>query len=249
MSRPPRFVIARAAIDAATVRLGGAELHHLRDVQRLVTGSELSLIDETDQIYGGRIERFDPDYAVIAVTPIARGAVASPELILAAGLTKGPRMDLLVEKAAELGASELIPLLTTRSVMRDVGTQRLERWRRITIAAAKQSLAAQRMRIRTPITVAAMVRDLPPDTLAVVCVMDASPLGTIIRETCPRRILLACGAEGGFEADEMALIRDAGFREAALGANRLRSETAALAALSIAAGAIHELSHEVARRS
>ncbi|HXD90726.1 MAG TPA: RsmE family RNA methyltransferase, partial [Candidatus Binataceae bacterium] len=171
MSRPPRFVIARAAIDAATVRLGGAELHHLRDVQRLVPGSELSLIDETDQIYTGRIERFDPDYAVIAVTPIARGAVASPELILAAGLVKGPRMDLLVEKAAELGASELIPLLTTRSVMRDVRTQRLERWRRITIAAAKQSLAAQRMRIRTPITVAAMVRDLPRDTLAVVCVM------------------------------------------------------------------------------
>ena len=54
---------------------------------------------------------------------------------------------------------------------------------------------------------------------------------------------------GGFDADEMALMRDAGFREAALGPNRLRSETAALAALSIAADAIHELSHEIAGRS
>jgi 16S rRNA (uracil1498-N3)-methyltransferase len=242
MSRPPRFVIARASIDAATVRLGGTELHHLRDVKRLIRGSEVSLIDETDQIYTGRIERFDPDYVVIAIAPLVRAAVASPELILAAGLIKGPRMDLLVEKAAELGASELIPLLTTRSVMRDVGAQRLERWRRITIAAAKQSLAPHRMTVRMPITVGAMVRDLPRDTLAVVCVMDAAPLGTIVRDTRPRRILLACGAEGGFDADEMALMRDAGFREAALGPNRLRSETAALAALSIAAGAIHELS-------
>jgi 16S rRNA (uracil1498-N3)-methyltransferase len=242
MSRPPRFVIARASIDAATVRLGGAELHHLRDVKRLTPGSEVSLIDETNQIYAGRIERFDSDCAIVAITPLARVAAESPDLILAAGLIKGPRMDLLVEKAAELGASELIPLLTSRSVVRDIGTQRLERWRRITIAAAKQSLARHRMTVRTPTTVAAMVRDLPPDTLAVVCVMDASPLATIIRDTRPRRILLACGAEGGFEADEMALMLDAGFREAALGANRLRSETAALAALSIVAGAIHELS-------
>ena len=242
MSRPPRFVINRASIEGATVRLGGAELHHLRDVHRLMPGSKVSLIDEANQIYAGKIERLDSDHAIITLIPLAHAAAGSPELMLAAGLIKGPRMDLLVEKAAELGASELIPLLTTRSIMRDVGTQRLERWRRITIAAAKQSLAAQRMTIRRQITVAAMVKDFPQDTLAVVCVMDAAPLGTIIRDTRPRRILLACGAEGGFDADEMALMRRAGFREAALGPNRLRSETAALAALSIASGAIHELS-------
>jgi 16S rRNA (uracil1498-N3)-methyltransferase len=226
MSQPPRFTIERASIKAGAVRIGGAELHHLRDVRRLAAGSEITLIDEAGQIYAGRIERYEPDCAMVAIAPLG---------------PCGPRMDLLVEKAAELGAAELIPLLTTRSAARQAGAQRVERWGRIATSAVKQSLAPRRMTIRDPIAVAQFVSDLPQDTLAVMCLIDAPPLGALIREARPRRILLACGPEGGFDADEIALMRDAEFRAAALGPNRLRSETAALAALSIAAGAIFEI--------
>jgi 16S rRNA (uracil1498-N3)-methyltransferase len=240
MSQRPRFTIERASIETGAVRIVGAELHHLRVVRRLVAGSEVTLIDEAGQIYAGRIERYEPDCAVVALAPLGlRGG--SSELILAAGLIKGPRMDLLVEKAAELGAAELIPLLTTRSAARQAGVQRVERWSRIATSAVKQSLAPRRMTIRDPIAVAQFVSNLPQDTLAVMCLIDAPPLGALIREARPRRILLACGPEGGFDADEIALMREAEFRAAALGPNRLRSETAALAALSIAAGAIFEI--------
>jgi 16S rRNA (uracil1498-N3)-methyltransferase len=241
MSRPPRFAITRSMITSGAVRVAGPELHHMREVMRLQLGANIALIDETNLEYAGRIECFEAHHAVIALSdPAPRAAPATGELILAAGLIKGPRMDFLVEKAAELGASRLITLLCTRSVVRDPGPQRLERWRRLAIAAAKQSLAPQRMTLAPAITVAELVRTMPQETFAVVCVVDGPPLSAALRDAAPRRILLACGAEGGFDPPELALMRDAGFCAASLGANRLRAETAVLAALSIAAAEIHE---------
>ncbi|MGH7841456.1 MAG: RsmE family RNA methyltransferase [Candidatus Binataceae bacterium] len=241
MSRPPRFAITRSMIDAGAVRLAGPELHHLRDVMRLAAGAEVSILDEANVEYAGRIERFEPHHAIITLGAARQAVNAGCELVLAAGLIKGPRMDFLVEKAAELGATELTPILCTRSVVRDPGGQRLERWRRLATAAAKQSLAPGRMKLAPPMTVAELVRAVPHETFPVICIIDAPPLATVLRNAAPRRILLACGAEGGFDPSELALMHDAGFREASLGPNRLRAETAALAALSIAAATIHEL--------
>ncbi|HLW70809.1 MAG TPA: RsmE family RNA methyltransferase [Candidatus Binataceae bacterium] len=243
MSRPPRFAITRSMIASGAVRLAGPELHHLRDVMRLHAGADIALIDETNIEYVGRIERLEPHQAIIALSDsVPRAAPTTGELILAAGLIKGPRMDFLVEKAAELGASQLITLLCARSVVRGPGAQRVERWRRLATAAAKQSLAPQRMALAPPMTVAELVRAVPQETFAVVCVSDGPPLSAILRKAAPRGLLLACGAEGGFDPVELALMRDAGYCAASLGPNRLRAETAALVALSIAAAEIHERS-------
>ncbi len=244
MNQLPRFVIARSSIHGSIVRLEGPELHHLRDVRRLGPGSAVTLIDETNALYAGRIERIEASHAEISIQPLET-ADDAPAIILAAGLIKGPRMDLLVEKAVELGASELIPLLASRSVVRDIGEHRIERWRRLALTAAKQSLAPRMMTIHAPMTIAQLVCAVPQDTLTLVCEMDGAPLGAIVREAKAQRIMLACGPEGGFDSDEMTRLRDAGFRGAGLGANRLRSETAALAALSIVAGATYEIAGRV----
>jgi 16S rRNA (uracil1498-N3)-methyltransferase len=98
------------------------------------------------------------------------------------------------------------------------------------------------MKIALPATVEELVHAVPLETLAVVCVIDGPPISTILRNAASHRILLACGTEGGFDPTEIALMRDAGFHAASLGPNRLRAETAALAALSIAAATIQELS-------
>jgi 16S rRNA (uracil1498-N3)-methyltransferase len=243
MTQSPRFVIASDAISAGTVRVTGAELHHLRDVMRIRLGGEVALLDEANVEYVGRVERLEPGQAIVALSdPSPRRENSADRLILAASLIKGPRMDALVEHAAELGATELITLLCKRSVVQGPGPQRLERWRRIATAATKQSLAPRRMTLSGPVTVAELVHLVTPATLAVVCVSDAPPLGVILREARQREILLACGPEGGFDPAELALMRDAQFQAASLGPNRLRSATAALAALSIAAATIHELS-------
>jgi 16S rRNA (uracil1498-N3)-methyltransferase len=103
------------------------------------------------------------------------------------------------------------------------------------------------MDITGPITVAELVDLVPAPSLAIVCDGEAPPLPTVIRKAFSHQerrlgVLLACGPEGGFDPVELTLIRNAGFQAASLGPNRLRSGTAALAALSIAAATIHELS-------
>jgi 16S rRNA (uracil1498-N3)-methyltransferase len=149
-------------------------------------------------------------------------------------------MDFLVEKAAELGAAELWPVLCTRGVVREVGDERLARWRRLATAAAKQSLAPRATEVIAPLKLEDLIRRLDGRRLCVVLSAGAPPLGAILRKAGDRAPLLLCGPEGDFTDEELAAVRAAGFLAAGLGGRRLRSETAALAALSIAAGALDE---------
>jgi 16S rRNA (uracil1498-N3)-methyltransferase len=150
-------------------------------------------------------------------------------------------MDFLVEKACELGATELWLLITARSVLHSPSIDRRERWQRLADAASKQSLSAAPMRIIEPLTVAAMTSIVPADWLAILCAQGGEPLARIVRERRPSTILIACGPEGDFDEAERTQMLTAGFVAAGLGPNRLRSETAAMTALSIAAGAMDEL--------
>ena len=240
-ARAPRFAIRRGAIAGDIARVTGDELHHLRDVMRLRAGDRVTLIADSGEIHEGAIERVEPACATVAIARSYPNPPPRCRLILAPGLIKAPRMDFLVEKAAELGAVELWPLICARSPARNPGVERLARWERIAVAAAKQSLARVTIRIRPPVSVADMIRDAPKETLAVACEPGGEPLTAIIRRVRPSTLMLACGPEGGFDPDETAAMREAGFVAATLGPNRLRSETAALAALSVAAAALDEI--------
>jgi 16S rRNA (uracil1498-N3)-methyltransferase len=254
MKHPPRFAISEDAAHlgiGGTVRVTGRELHHMRNVMRLRPRAEVLLCGANGLQYAGRIDSFEPDAAIITVDSVPHTQQRiSPRLILAAGVIKAARMDLLIEKAAELDAAEFWPLMCTRSVVREPSPERQKRWLRISLVAAKQSLSSRTMEIRDLADVAAMVRRVPKGALAVMCIPGAQPLGVVIRgtadglKTCPA-VVLAIGPEGDFTADELAVMREAGFVSAGLGSNRLRTETAALAALSIATGILAELHQTV----
>ena len=239
--RPPRFIIATAAIAGGIARVTGNELHHLRDVRRLGPGAALELLDEAGIAYTGHVDRFEPDAAVVTLYGNPTPVRPSTRIILAPAVIKGPRMDFLVEKAVELGASELWPLLTARGVVRHLTADRRERWRRLADAAAKQSLTGTPTRIGEPLTVSAMAAIVPPDSLAILCAQGGDSFARTVRDHRPRTILMACGPEGDFDATERAQMISAGFVVTGLGPHRLRSETAALAALSIVAGALDEI--------
>ncbi len=241
MNRPPRFVLAVPPSADAVAIVTGAELHHMRDVARMREGAEVGLLGPGGIEYAGTIERFEGDRALIRIAAVAPTRPQTP-IIVAAAMIKGPRMDFIVEKAAELGASELWPVSCARGITRTPGRERLERWRRLALAAAKQSLSAAPMEVGPPRGFDDILRAVPNDALAVICSMGAEPIGGLIRRLRPRRILIACGPEGGFDERETAAALRAGFVPAGLGPKRLRSETAAVAALSITAGALDELS-------
>ncbi len=237
---PPRFAIATTPDASGVVIVAGAELHHMRDVMRLRIGDEVALLDREGREHSGLIDRYDRLQAFVRVT--ASNSSLKPSLatrlILAAAIIKGPRMDLVVEKAAELGATELWPIVCAHGLVKSPGPERLPRWRRLALAAAKQSLAPRPMEVRAPITFADLIRAVPADTLAIICVRGSEPLTEVIRRLAPRAILITAGPEGDFDRDELASAGAAGFVPAGLGSNRLRSETAAIAALSIAANSM-----------
>jgi 16S rRNA (uracil1498-N3)-methyltransferase len=239
-STPPRFLIRSADLSGDQAQIAGPELHHLRDVLRLGVGNAVGLVDERGRNLTGRIESLDAAAALIRIERVDEPRVAPP-LILAIAIIKGPRMDVAIEKAAELGASEVWPIVCARCVVRDPGRERLARWRRLAAAACKQSLAARPVEIRAPIDFNELPGHLPDGILPVICQPDAPPLALALRRAIRGGILIACGPEGDFAPDEIATARQAGFIRASLGRNRLRTETAALAALAIAASAIDEL--------
>ena len=249
MKRAARFSISSADFDGTVALIGGAELHHMRNVMRLAPGAHVELFDESGAQYAGTIARFETRHAVVEVAPSSRAAAdAAGELALAAAVIKGARMDYLVEKATELGAGEIWPLVAARGTVRDIGAERLARWRRLANAAAKQSYAPRPPVINAPISLPDLIRPARRGRLGIVLSAGAPPLAGILRDARARSVLIVCGPEGDFNSEEAAALREVGFVAAGLGPQRLRSETAALAALSIAAGAFDELSCEARPR-
>jgi 16S rRNA (uracil1498-N3)-methyltransferase len=217
----------------------------MRDVMRLRLGRRVVLCSPEGREVAGRIASFESDAAIVTADEGFHHESTRPRLILAAGLIKPVRMDLLVEKAAELGAAEFWPLVCARSVVREPSSERRERWRRISLAAGKQSLRSRAMEVQEPIDVATMASSVPRPAIAVVCVPGAQPLSAIVRRATDSlnacsAVVMAIGPEGDFTDTELALMREAGFIPAGLGNNRLRSETAGLAAMSIVSAFLAE---------
>jgi len=237
---PPRFRIESTAIRGDQARLAGSELHHLRDVARIRHGSKVGLIDEHGRNLTGRVVALDAKAALIRIDRTEEPRIVPP-LILALAVIKGPRMDFAIEKAVELGVSQIWPLRCERCVVRDPGTERLARWRRLAVAAGKQSLAERPIEIEPPMDFADLATRIPAGMLPVICQSSGAPLSTVLQRASRGGILIVCGPEGDFTPQETASAQQAGFACASLGRHRLRTETAALAALVIAASALDAL--------
>ncbi|MHB8382332.1 MAG: RsmE family RNA methyltransferase [Candidatus Binataceae bacterium] len=233
MKTPPRFAIEHAPDANSIVRVTGAEAHHMRDVMRIAAGETITLVDANGMEYSASLERYARDGAELRVIT-TRQPQPRARLILAQAIIKGPRMDFIVEKAAELGATEMWPVICARGLVRAPGAERHARWKRLALSASKQCMLAPPMRVREAIDFPALIRGAPRETLRLICSAGAEPIGAIVARSAPRAMLIAIGPEGDFDPRELALASEAGFLAAGLGPSRLRSETAALAALAIA---------------
>jgi len=165
------------------------------------------------------------------------------EITLAQGLLKGNRFDWLVEKATELGVRRIVPLLTERSA-KMAGTARIERWKRLALAAMKQSGRCVWPEIIEPMS---LLRVLG---LGASCQYRfiADPRGSALETSgndkglsaVPRALVLV-GPEGGFTDEEVSLTQERGFQKISLGPRRLRAETAGMVLLVLTLRSIEGL--------
>jgi 16S rRNA (uracil1498-N3)-methyltransferase len=224
-----RLFVPSAAVGAGRVQIAGDELRHVRTL-RLKPGSELVVFDDTGTEHTIVLETIDRRAArgrVLRSVPVSR---ESPlDLILAPALLKGPRMDVLVEKATELGVRALAPVVTRHCV---ASGAHLERWRRIALAAAKQCGRTSIPRIDEPAPIAARL-GAPWPGLRLLAWEDATASGWHDLPARAESVVVLLGPEGGFAADEAAAARAAGFHAVSLGRRVLRAETAAIVAAAV----------------
>ena len=224
----PRLFVREPLSEGASVELEAGQANYLGNVLRLGVGAELLLFDGSSGEWLARIAEAGKKRMGLAVERRTREPETIPDVCLAFAPVKRAQTDWLVEKATELGAARLIPVMTRRTVAERV---RLDRLQSIAIEAAEQCGRTVLPEIAEPLPLAKLVEQRAPGrTLYFADEQGGEPASTAFE---PGPALILIGPEGGFTDDERAKVRAQQNSVAiSLGPRILRAETAALAALS-----------------
>jgi 16S rRNA (uracil1498-N3)-methyltransferase len=226
-----RFFLPKGRIPEIT----GADVHHIRDVLRMQPGDGLELLDGTGKIYTARISDIGKEKIRCEALSVREEEIEPKvKVTLAQSLTKGHKMDLVIEKCTELGVFNIIPMATERTVAK---TAKADRWRRIAKEAAEQSARA-------------IIPDISPlmdfeEVLKLRKQYDQALIPWELEKNHTLKkhftdipisrhpdILIMIGPEGGFSQSEVEQAKRAGFISVSLGKRVLRTETAGMAVLA-----------------
>ena len=223
----PRLYVREPLREGVSVELDSGQANYLGNVLRMREGSEVLLFDGGSGEWLGRVSEAGKKRMTLTVERRTREPEAMPDVWLAFAPVKRAQTDWLVEKATELGAARLVPVITQRTIVDRVKLERLET---ITIEAAEQCGRTRLPGISDPIPLGRFLSDLGGRSLYFADENGGAPAAAAF-EAGPATILT--GPEGGFTDDERTAIRKApGAVAISLGPRILRAETAALAALA-----------------
>lgn len=217
------------------LELGSEAAAHVQRVLRLGPGDKLQLFDGLGNEFAAKVASLARGRCQVVVAESVT-AVAESQLktLLLQGICRGQRMDLVIQKATELGVHRILPVHCERSVVRlshERGERRRQHWQAVAIAAAEQCGRAQLPLIESPCSLSLALTQLPPTSLRILL----SPKADTGLEKLPAgdEVALLVGPEGGLTATEQSEALGADFASFAMGPRVLRTETAALTALAI----------------
>ena len=226
-------------IQDAQIRLDPEESAHCVRVLRHREGDEISIIDGRGTLYGCVLELADPRSAWARILTRTHGFGAHPyHLTMAVCPTKNlERFEWFVEKATEIGVDVVAPVIGERSERKVLKTERL---RRLVVSAAKQSLKAAFPLVEEARSVREFILSAPVDACKLICYCfdDVSrvPITDVLQPpgavATAKPICILIGPEGDFSPEEAALAREHGWIPVQLGPSRLRTETAAVTAVT-----------------
>jgi len=219
-------------------------LHHLR-VRRISEGEVIPIFDGQGQIASATLVRLGSKSGELAITKVQQDTQCEPPygITLAQGLAGGDKMDWVIEKAVETGATAIAPLQCERSVIKltrnsdaERAQKRLIHWRAITQAACEQCERTVLPLVEPVQAIADYLTKADADikdTLKLIfCIGDHPSLTKTIAPLPAQNVILLIGPEGGFTPEEIELAIKAGFQAISLGKRILRTESAGIAAIS-----------------
>ena len=227
------FFIKERDIDGDTITIKGKEFRHIKDVLRAKRNDPLTLITGDGTEYHTVITRAGANSLSARIIKRTRkGNEVGIFVSIGIAPPKGKRMEWFVEKATELGVSEIVPVITKRSVV-SPGDARIDRWRRVAIAAVKQSERSVLPIIQQVQPYEEFLKTSRAYPLRFIA--HKKQREGIIEETLekkkPTRVLALVGPEGGFEEGEVEEAKVQGFIPVTLGPTKLRTETAGVVVL------------------
>jgi 16S rRNA (uracil1498-N3)-methyltransferase len=233
-----RIILPDTVQAETTVSLEGDLFSALRKREPF-QGEIITVTDAAGKVFRGRIIELKDDQARVLLFEEMRGAAESPfDLFLFQALPEKERMELIIQKATELGASCICPFKSRHSISleeREAQQPKTHRWQQIALKAAKQCRRASMPLVAPYCSFEQALEQARPLELKIILwEKGKGRLASLIRNTPPpRSIALMVGPEGGWAEAEVQQARSEGFSPAGLGGRILRTETAAIAACAI----------------
>jgi 16S rRNA (uracil1498-N3)-methyltransferase len=250
MSKPPRFFITPDHVRDPSISVTGEDVRHIRTVLRKGPGDLLTLLDGRGREYTVRITSVEKTEVVTEIVGRRERHPSGPEIVLGQGIAKADKMDWIVQKATELGVTSIVPLVTERTIVKIKDEEkRVARWQKICREAAMQSDRPDMPMVKAIQPIRDFIFSLDPGSLTLT--PDTSVPGPRTLLLCPweegtqpikevlrgkkgiEKVVVLIGPEGGFSQAEADLAKKTGFHLVSLGPNILRTETAAVAVLSM----------------
>lgn len=235
--RTNRVFVAEPLSADTLVEVGGPAANHIARVLRLAAGDAIIAFDGRGGEYEARIDGLRKDRVLVSIGAHRAIERESPlSVTLAQGISRGERMDLVIQKATELGVRHIVPLLSERSVVRLDAKQadaKRRHWRAIAVAACEQCGRNRVPEVAPPADFDAFIAS--SSTAPVSARIVLSPQGGIRvhdLKAAPDMVMLI-GPEGGLSDAELEAAVRSGFAGVRLGPRILRTETAAIAALAV----------------
>ena len=235
------FFVSPEQIDEQFVTIRGNDVNHIKNVLRMKAGEELLVSNGLDRDYFCQIETItDEEIKAKILQEDFAGTELPTELYLFQGLPKADKMELIIQKAVELGVKEIIPVATKRCVVKldaKKEASKLKRWQAISESAAKQSRRMIIPEISPVMTFKEAINRASTFDMGIIPYenfKDMEETRNILKGVGKAmKIGIFIGPEGGFEESEIQYAMDNGIKPISLGKRILRTETAGLAILSV----------------
>jgi len=237
-----RLFLDEAVQQQTTVTITGEKAHYLSTVLRCRPEDIIIVTDSAGAAYSARISVATKKQTTIEILgPFNQDNESPLDIILVQGILKGEKMDLVIQKATELGVTEIAPMITERSQIRE--TRKLQRWQKIAEEASRQSGRNRIPLIHEPEAFETMIASQGFNKGIICWEEEGAPFSAALDEFKGKtKIVLYVGPEGGFSEKEVSTAEDRGVAVASLGKRILRAETAAIAAIALTQFVLGDLS-------
>ncbi len=230
----PRIIIPSVTLSPQKeVRISDKDAHYLINVLRLKKADLLHILDDRGNVHSAEIISINKKEVIAKIKGTEKvNTESSLKLILVQSILKGEKMDLVIQKATELGVKEIYPVISSRTIARS--TEKYERWHKIAKESVRQCGRTEIPAIHKPILFEDFLRLMDERFKGFIFYEDSKKgLKEIIPAQRVSQIYCIMGPEGGFSPDEINMAASKGFIQAGLGPRILRAETATITALGL----------------